>query len=262
VNDLIVGMGGWQDHAVLDAASLRRLSEEDAPLSTALGVLGMPGLTAYVGLLDMGEPKPGETVLVSAAAGTVGSVVGQIAKLRACRVVGIAGSAEKCDYLRSLGFDSCVDYKRAPNLKDALAAACPSGVDVYFDNVGGPTFAAAASLLNCHARIVLCGMMAQLNASAIENIQDLRPLFVKRAQLRPILVSDHMSRHAEYARQAQIWIRDGQLRYREHFVDGLENAVTAFTQALTGDAIGKHILRISDGIQPIPQFRAVLSHRN
>lgn len=245
LGDFVVGMGGWQEYVTIAAAEVRKAGVDPLPLSTALGVLGMPGLTAYVGLLDMGDPRPGTTVVVSAAAGAVGSVVGQIARMRGCRAVGIVGSAEKRQFVLDLGFDACVDYSRTDNLADDLRACCPDGIDIYFDNVGGNTFGAVTSLLNLHSRIVLCGMISSLNSGRIQNSQDLRPLFVKRTQLRPILVSDHMHRHDEYLGRAKAWVQEGRLLYRENIVRGLDQSVSAFGAALAGLAIGKQIVEIS-----------------
>src|SRR6266545_3091804 len=190
--DIVQGYAGWQSHAVAPGAAVRTLDPKQAPVSTALGVLGMPGMTAYVGLLDIGQPKPGETVVVSAAAGAVGSVVGQIAKIRGCRAVGIAGSPEKCRYVvEDLGFDACINYK-TDDLVQALRAACPNGIDVDFENVGGAILAAVLRLLNRGARIPLCGMISEYNVTGNPPGPNLRPLLVQRALLKGFIVSDHL----------------------------------------------------------------------
>lgn len=251
--DIVVGMGGWQEYVTITATEVRKAGVDPLPLTTALGVLGMPGLTAYVGLLDMGCPEPGTTVVVSAAAGSVGSVVGQIAKMRRCRAVGIVGSAEKRQFVLDLGFDACIDYSKTDNLADDLQVCCPDGIDVYFDNVGGDTFGAVATLLNLRSRIVLCGMISNLNSDRIQNIQDLRPLFVKRTQLRPILVSDHFHRYDEFLGSAKAWVQEGHLRYRENIVRGLEQSASAFRAALTGHAIGKQIVEIAASFNRSPE---------
>src|SRR5438094_2706688 len=192
--DIVAGYDGWQQFAASPGQDLRKLDPAVAPVSTAIGVLGMPGFTAFVGLLDIGQPKSGETVVVSAASGAVGSVVGQLAKTRGCRAVGVAGSDDKCRFVvADLGFDACVNYKTA-DLRGALADACPSGVDVYFDNVGGAVLAAALRILNRGARIPLCGMISEYNATETQPGPNLRPLLVSRAMIKGFIVSDHYDR--------------------------------------------------------------------
>jgi NADPH-dependent curcumin reductase len=245
VGDFVVGFDGWQEYGASNGRELRKLDPGRAPISTALGVLGMPGLTAYVGLLDIGQAKAGETVVVSAASGAVGAVVGQIAKIKGCRAVGVAGSNEKCDYVAGeLGFDACVNY-RPPSFRDDLAAACSKGIDVYFENVGGPVLAAVLPLLNLGARIPLCGLISDYNATAPPPGPNLRPLLVKRAMIRGFIVSDHGDRWASFLEDCGCWLADGRLKYREDVVDGLEQAPTALLRLFDGRNFGKLLVRVS-----------------
>jgi NADPH-dependent curcumin reductase CurA len=201
-----------------------KLDPSRAPISTALGVLGMPGTTAYVGLLDLGLPKPGETVVVSAAAGAVGSIVGQLAKIKGCRAVGVAGARAKCDYVvKELGFDACVSY-RAPDLFAALKDACPNGIDVYFDNVGGDVLNAVLRLLNPFARISLCGLVSQYNATDIPPGPNWAPLLFNRVTVRGFIVSNHVDRMPAFLADTAGWLREGRLKYREDVVEGLDQA--------------------------------------
>jgi NADPH-dependent curcumin reductase CurA len=244
--DIVLGPGGWQAYSALSGATLRRLDPRQAPVSTALGVLGMPGLTAYVGLLDIGRPRAGETVVVSAAAGAVGSAVGQMAKIKGCRAVGVAGGAEKCEYVTAhLGFDACVDYK-TEDLYTALKQACPSGIDVYFDNVGGDTLKAVLRLINLNARISLCGMISEYNALEPPPGPNLRPLLISRALIKGFIVSDHLDRLSEFLTDGARWVRKGTLKYREDVVEGLENAPAAFIGLLEGRNFGKLIVKVGD----------------
>ena len=198
--DFVAGYDGWQQFGLSNGAGLRKIDPSTAPISTAIGVLGMPGMTAYVGLLDIGRPKAGETVVVSAAAGAVGAVVGQIARIHGCRVVGIAGSKEKCDYVvEELGFDACVNH-RDPELREALRAACPDGIDVYFENVGGAVFEAVLPLLNMNARIPLCGLIAEYNATEPPRAASLRPILITRALIKGFIVYDHADRMPDFVR--------------------------------------------------------------
>jgi NADPH-dependent curcumin reductase CurA len=223
---------------------MRRLDPGQAPISTALGVLGMPGMTAYVGLLDIGRPKAGETVVVSAAAGAVGSAVGQIAKLHGCRAVGVAGSRDKCEHVvKDLGFDACVSY-RSPDLGADLKAACPNGIDVYFDNVGGDVLKAVMRLINQGARIPLCGIISQYNAPEPPAGPNLAPLLVQRAMIQGFIVSDHGARTADFLRDCTAWLREGRLKYREDIVEGLERAPEAFIGLLRGKNTGKMLVRV------------------
>jgi hypothetical protein len=243
--DFVTGYDGWQAFAASTGGELRNLDLAEAPISTALGVLGMPGLTAYVGLMDIGQPKPGETVAVSAASGAVGSVVGQIARMQGCRAVGIAGSRAKCEYVvGELGFHACVNYN-AGDFEETLAAACPSGIDVYFENVGGAVASAVLKLLNEKARIPLCGLISDYNATTPPPGPNLRPLLVKRAMIRGFIVSDHSDRAAAFLHDCGQWLREGKLKYREHIVEGLHNAPAAFLKLFDGQNFGKLIVKVS-----------------
>jgi NADPH-dependent curcumin reductase CurA len=243
--DFVAAYDGWQEFGVSSGKDIRRLDPSIAPISTAQGVLGMPGLTAYVGLLDIGQPKAGETVVVSAASGAVGSVVGQIARIKGCRAVGIAGSQEKCQYVvRDLGFDACVNYKNADFPAD-LKAACPDLIDVYFENVGGAVLAAVLRLLNLNARIPLCGMISEYNATETPAGPNLRPLLVKRAMIKGFIVSDHSDRMPAFLNEVGTWIREGRLKYREDIVDGLDAAPSALLKLFEGANFGKLLVRVS-----------------
>jgi len=225
--DVVLGYDGWQSHAVSKGGGLRKLDPKQAPVSTALGVLGMPGMTAYVGLLDIGQPKPGETVVVSAASGAVGSAVGQIARIKGARAVGIAGSPDKCDYVvRELGFDACVNYKKG-DLLASLKTACPSGIDVYFENVGGDVLRAVMQLLNMNARIPLCGLISEYNATESVPGPNLRPLLFNRALVKGFIVSDHNDRLDAFLRDCSVWVREGRIKYKEDIVEGLDQAPAA-----------------------------------
>ena len=249
--DIVLGANGWQDYAVSDGTGVRRLDPADAPISTALGVLGMPGHTAYVGLLDHGRPKPGETVVVSAASGAVGAVVGQIAKIKGCRVVGIAGAPEKCAYVTgTLGFDACVSH-RGDDLSGALREACPGGIDVYFENVGGKVFEAVLPLLNDFARVPICGRIANYNLTGPppgpDQVARLMGLtLVRRLTFRGFIVFDHLDRQPDFLRDVSAWIRDGAIQYREDVVEGLDRAVPAFLGLLRGENFGKLLVRVSE----------------
>ncbi len=243
--DFVLGYDGWQAFAMSDGKSLRKLNPSDAPISWALGVLGMPGMTAYVGLLDIGRPKEGETVVVSAAAGAVGSVAGQIARIKGCRVVGTAGSDKKCAYVtQELGFDACINYKSA-ELGAALKAACPKGIDVYFDNVGGAMLEAVLHRINVHARIPLIGMISQYNDTKPAPGPNLGPLLTNRALIQGMIIVDHADRMPDFLRDMSLWLREGKIRYREDIVEGLENAPRAFIGLLRGENIGKRIVQVS-----------------
>jgi NADPH-dependent curcumin reductase len=243
--DLVVGYGGWQDYAALPGALLRKLDPALAPVSYALGILGMPGMTAYVGLLDMGRPRPGETVVVSAASGAVGSVVGQIAKIQGCRVVGVAGGPEKCRYVEAeLGLDACVDHK-APDLAERLAAACPKGVDVYFENVGGATQAAVWPLLNDFARVAVCGLIAHYNDTSPPPGPPFFDVLRKRLAIQGFIVSDHARRQPDFLRDMSQWLAAGRLKYREDVVEGLERAPEAFIGLLQGKNFGKLVVKVA-----------------
>ena len=244
--DVVQGYDGWQTHAISTGVGVRRLDAGVAPISTALGVLGMPGMTAYVGLLDIGQPKPGETVVVSAASGAVGAVVGQIAKLKGCRAVGIAGAKDKCDYVvNELGFDACVNYK-TDALGPALAAACPSGIDVYFENVGGAVAEAVVQLLNPFARVPLCGLISMYNATSPAPGPSWRFLLTNRVLVKGFIVSDHLDRMPAFLGDCGAWIREGRLKFREDIVDGLESAPAAFIGLLEGKNFGKMLVRVGE----------------
>lgn len=241
--DVVVGYDGWQAYAVSNGAGMRTLDRAAAPISTALGVLGMPGLTAYVGLLEIGRPKRGETVVVSAASGAVGSIVGQLAKAGGCRAVGIAGTDAKCRYVvDELGFDACVNYRQG--LPASLAAACPNGIDVYFENVGGPVLDAVLALANQGARIPLCGLISEYNATSPVPGPNWRPLLAKRIRVQGFIVSDHLDRAPAFLADLAPRVRDGRLKYREDVVDGLESAPAAFIGLLEGKNFGKLIVRV------------------
>ena len=247
VGDIVEGRLGWQEFAVVGAPLLRKIDPELAPISTANGILGMPGMTAYCGLFEIGRPKVGETVVVSAASGAVGQVVGQLAKRAGCHVVGIAGGPKKCAFVQDeLGFDSCVDYKISSSFEQALAAACPNGVDVYFDNVGGAVSDAVILKLNTWARIVLCGAISQYNSDEPELAPRLPAFFVgQRVTMRGFIVSDFAAKFANVRKIMGRLVRDGHLKYREDIVDGLENAPRAFIGLLRGENFGKLQVRVS-----------------
>jgi NADPH-dependent curcumin reductase CurA len=244
--DIVQGYDGWQSHAVAKGAAVRKLDPGQAPVSTALGVLGMPGMTAYVGLLDIGQPRPGETVVVSAASGAVGSAVGQIAKIKGARAVGIAGSQDKCDYVvHELGFDACVNYKTG-DLLASLRDACPRGIDVYFENVGGDVLRAVMQLLNMNARIPLCGLISEYNATDPVPGPNLRPLLFNRVLVKGFIVSDHLARLPDFLKDCGAWLREGRLKHREDVVVGLEKAPEAFIGLLQGKNFGKLLVRVGE----------------
>jgi NADPH-dependent curcumin reductase CurA len=241
--DVVLGYDGWQQYGVSSGKELRTLDTR-LPVTTALGVLGMPGMTAYVGLLDIGQPKAGETVVVSAASGAVGAVVGQLAKVKGCRAVGIAGSPDKCRYVvEELGFDACINYK-TDDLKAALKTACPDRIDVYFENVGGAVQAAVLKRLNRGARIPLCGLIADYNATETPAGPNLRPLLVQRARIQGFIVSDHMDRGPAFLREMTPLVLEGRIKYREDITDGLDAAPSAFIGLLEGRNFGKLIVRV------------------
>ncbi|MFE9690001.1 NADP-dependent oxidoreductase [Micromonospora sp. NPDC005806] len=236
---------GWREYALLDATAARKVDPSLAPVSAYLGVLGMTGLTAYAGLLDVAAMKPGETVFVSGAAGAVGSMVGQIARLRgAARVVGSAGSPAKVERLRALGFDAAFDYHDG-SVRDSLKAAAPDGIDVYFDNVGGEHLEAAIGAMNLHGRAAICGMIAQYNSTEPPAApRNLALLIGKRLTLRGFLVGDHGHLREQFVQEMAGWLRDGKLSYDETVVDGIENAPDAFLGMLRGENLGKMLVRV------------------
>ncbi|MFC6835761.1 NADP-dependent oxidoreductase [Halomarina ordinaria] len=246
--DVVNGNLRWADYAVADEDQLVAVDPERAPISTALGVLGMPGRTAYFGLLDVGEPKPGDTVLVSGAAGAVGSVVGQIAKHAGCRVVGVAGADEKVHWLTGeLGFDEAINYDTTENLRAAVAAACPDGVDVYYDNVGGPITDAAFANLAVRARVVVCGQISLYNAEERPTgPRQLGELITKRARVEGVLVRDYVERYEEANERLARWVGDGTVQYRETVTEGLENAPDAFLGLFDGVNVGKQVVKVSE----------------
>lgn len=249
VGDMVLSHSGWQTYAVADASALRKLDPDTAPLTTALGVLGMPGFTAYAGLLTIGQPKAGETVVVAAASGPVGSAVGQIAKLQGARTVGIAGGADKCRALiEEFGFDIALDHYR-PDFAEALKQACPSGIDVYFENVGGKVFDAVFPLLNQFARVPVCGLVAQYNSSGAFDGPDRLPILMrdilsKSLTIRGFIQRDFSEQRPAFYQAMAQWIKDGKVRYREDIADGLESAPEAFIGMLEGKNFGKLIVRL------------------
>jgi NADPH-dependent curcumin reductase CurA len=246
--DIVLSRAGWQTHALSDGKALRKIDPKIAPVSTAVGVLGMPGMTAYTGLLDIGKPQAGETVVVAAASGAVGSVVGQIARIKGARAVGIAGGKDKCDYVkRELGFDACLDH-RDPDLAAKLKDACPKGIDVYFENVGGAVFDAVFPLLSNFARVPVCGLIAQYNdtqttapkwAGAL-----MRTVLTKRLTIRGFIVSDFAARHDDFLRDMSAWVREGKVKYKEFVREGLDSAPAAFIGLLKGANFGKQLVRV------------------
>ncbi|KAF3887863.1 MULTISPECIES: NADP-dependent oxidoreductase [Nostocales] len=244
--DFVLGYDGWQTYGISKGETLRKLDPKQAPISYALGVTGMPGMTAYFALLDIGQPKAGETVVVSAASGAVGSVAGQIAKIKGCRVVGVAGSDSKCDYVvKELGFDACINRK-TQDLSSDLKAACPDGIDVYFDNTAGPILEAVLQQINLGARIPLVGLISQYNAENAPPGPNLMPLLVKRALIQGFLVGDYQHRQAEFVKDVSEWLREGKLKYKEDVVERLDRAPHAFIGLLQGKNFGKLIVKVSD----------------
>lgn len=237
---------GWQEYAVSDGCNLRKLDPKIAPVSTALGVLGMPGMTAYFGLLDVCDPKPGETVLVSGAAGAVGMLVGQIAKIKGCKTVGIAGSDDKIDYLtKECGFDAAFNYKTTTDYAAKYRELCPNGIDVYFDNVGGPITDAVFTNLNVHARVAICGQISLYNATKVElGPRILGALIVSRAKVQGLLVSDYAPKWGGAMVEMAGWMREGKIKYREDIVEGFENMVKAFVGLFLGENTGKRIVKL------------------
>ena len=246
VGEFVVGYDGWESYAIAKAETLRRLDPKQLPISAALGIAGMPGMTAYFALLDIGKPQPGETVVVSAAAGAVGAIVGQIAKIKGCRAVGIAGNDQKCAYVvDELGFDACIN-RRTQDLNSALKAACPDGIDIYVDHTAGPILEAVLQQINLGARIPLVGLISQYNAETLPPGPNLMPLLVKRALIKGFLVGDYLGRQAEFLHDISQWLHAGKLKYKEDVVNRLENAPHAFLGLLQGDNFGKLIVRVGD----------------
>lgn len=256
--DHVLTHSGWCSHAVSDGKGVRKLDASAAPLSTALGVLGMPGLTAYVGLNEHGRPKAGETLVVGAATGAVGSVVGQLARIHGLRVVGIAGGASKCAYaVEELGFDACLDHRAAPDakaLREQLAEACPDGIDIYYENVGGKTLEAVIPLMNPFGRIPVCGMISWYDLGGLglgetpgPNIlpRVWRTILVNRLAVRGFIVTDHADRFRDFITEVGQYIRDGRVKYRESVTDGLSSAPDAFLAMLKGGNFGKTLVKVA-----------------
>jgi NADPH-dependent curcumin reductase CurA len=235
---------GWREWALSDGAALRRLDPGAAPVSTALGVLGMPGFTAWYGLFVLGRPQAGETVFVSGAAGAVGSAAGQMAAIAGCRVIGSAGSQEKLAWLRELGFDAVFNY-REQRPREALAELAPDGIDIYFDNVGGDHLEAAIGALRTYGRVVACGSISRYNdAEPSPGPRNMFMVVTKRLRIEGFIISDHFDRFREFVGEAAEWVRDGRLRYRETVVEGIENAPKAFLGLLRGENIGKMLVKV------------------
>ncbi len=243
--DIVLGSFGWQQFGLSDGRGLQKVLRRRFPLSLYLGTVGMPGVTAWIGLLKIGQPKAKETVVVSAASGAVGSVVGQLAKRQGCRAVGIAGGHAKCDYaVKGLGFDACVDYK-AGRLAADLEAATPGGIDIYFENVGGEVLQAVIPRLNPFARIPLCGLISDYNATSPQGVPDLRQFLFKRIKLQGFICSDSMELWPEALEQLADLVEDGGLKYRESIVEGIENAPKAFIGLFKGENLGKLIVKLT-----------------
>ena len=241
--DKVLTQLGWQQYGV--AREVTKLDEKRAPLSYYLGVLGMPGMTAYFGLKEIGQPKPGETVVVSAASGAVGSVVGQLAKIWGCRAVGIAGGREKCDYVtRELGFDACIDYK-AGNLSRELKEACPKGVDVYFENVGGEMLDTLLRSMNVFSRIVVCGLIAEYSVTQPYGLKMIRSVLVNRIKMQGMIVFDWKDRYGEAIKALGGYLGQGKLKYRESVIEGLENAPRGLIGLLKGKNFGKQLVKLA-----------------
>ena len=250
-DDWVVAFGGWQDYALSDGAGVINLGKSPENPSWALGVLGMPGLTAWAGLTQIGQPKAGETLVVAGASGPVGATVGQIGKILGCRVIGIAGGPEKCTHVvDTLGFDACIDYK-ADGFADALKAAVPRGIDIYFENVGGAVFDAVLPLLNACARIPVCGLISQYNATSLPDGPDRMNLLLgtilrKRMTMRGFIVfNDFGHLYPEFARQMGDWVKENKVHYREEMIEGLQHAPSAFAGLLRGEAFGKRVIHLN-----------------
>jgi NADPH:quinone reductase len=244
--DVVVGTLGWQDYSIAEENDIRKLDPNIAPISTALGVLGMPGLTAYFGMLDIGTPKPNDTVVVSAAAGAVGTIVGQIAKIYGCRVVGISGSDTKNSYLiGELGFDAAINYRTTADLKLELETRCPNGIDIYFDNVGGEISDTVLALINDNARIPVCGQISLYNAEHPPIGPRIQPILLSHtALMKGFLVRSYTERFDEAIGQLARWLDDKRLKYAEHVIDGLENTPKAFIGLFSGENLGKQLVKL------------------
>lgn len=245
VNDAVLGSFGWQHYGISSGRGLQKLPKDgQIPLSAYLGAVGMPGVTAWIGLTQIGRPKSGETVVVSAASGAVGSVVGQLAKSRGCRAVGIAGGQLKCDYVvQELGFDACVDYK-AGDLAEALTSVAPQGIDIYFDNVGGEILDTVFEQINVFARIPLCGLISQYNTVEPYRLRNIGSLLTNRVTVQGFIVSDHMELWPQALQELSTLVAAGRLKYRESIVQGLEHAPSAFIGMLKGENLGKQLVKL------------------
>jgi len=249
--DYVLAGSGWQDYALSDGKEVINLGKNPQNPSWSLGIMGMPGYTAYAGLLKIGEPKPGETVVVAAASGPVGATVGQIAKIMGCRVVGVAGGAEKCAHVaRNLGFDACIDHK-ADDFADQLKAACPAGIDVYFENVGGKVLYAVLPLLNAFARIPVCGVVSWYNLVGLPEGHDFGPAIMgtvlrMKVKMQGFIIFDSFpkSTYGEFVRDMSKWLQEGKIKYKEQMVDGLENAPAALNDLLLGKSFGKMVVKV------------------
>jgi NADPH-dependent curcumin reductase CurA len=245
VGDYVSGFFGVQEYATVPGKALSKIDAPAEKLPVYIGGLGMPGITAYFGLLDVGRPEPGNTVVVSGAAGAVGSIVGQIAKIKGCTVIGIAGGSQKCKYLNELGFDAAIDYK-AEDVYQALRTHCPNGIDVYFDNVGGEILDAALANLALHARVVICGAISQYNnTTPVKGPSNYRSLLVNRASMTGMLVTDYLARAGEARAAMSQWVKDGKLKTREHIVDGIETFPETLLMLFTGQNQGKLMIKVA-----------------
>ncbi|NOI80225.1 NADP-dependent oxidoreductase [Vibrio tubiashii] len=254
VGEWVLAFTGWQDYGISDGEGLIKMGKNPTHPSYALGVMGMPGFTAYMGLLDIGQPKAGDTLVVAAATGAVGSMVGQIGKLKGCRVIGVAGGEEKCRYaVEKLGFDLCIDHK-ADDFEQQLAAACDQGIDIYFENVGGKVFDAVMPLLNTGARVPLCGLISQYNATSLPEGPDrmsmlMAQLLIKRIKMQGFIIfDDYGHRYGEFAADMGQWLAEGKIHYREHLVEGLDKAPEAFIGLLEGKNFGKLVIKTNDAL--------------
>ncbi len=248
--DYVLSFSGWQDYALSDGTGVTNLGKSPAHPSWALGIMGMPGFTAWAGLTQIGAPKSGETIAVAAATGPVGATVGQIGKILGCRVVGIAGGQEKCAYaVNELGFDACLDHK-ADNFAEQLAEASPNGIDVYYENVGGKVLDAVIPLLNPNARVPVCGLISQYNATALPDGPDrmnwlMGQILRKKIKMQGFIIFDDFDHlYPEFAKEMGAWIESGKIQYREEIIDGLENALEAFIGLLNGENFGKRVIRV------------------
>jgi len=255
VGEWVVAYTGWQQYAVSDGEGLLKLGKQPTAPSYALGIMGMPGFTAYMGLLDIGAPKSGETIVVAAATGPVGATVGQIGKIKDCYVVGIAGGEDKCRYaVEELGFDQCIDHK-AVDFTEQLAKACHKGIDVYYENVGGKVFDAVLPLLNTSARIPLCGLVSQYNATSLPEGPDrlsmlMGTLLVKRIKMQGFIIfDDYADRYDEFAADMSQWLIEGKVKYKEQIIEGLDNTVDAFAGLLEGKNFGKLVIKVNQPLK-------------